>query len=53
LTLLDVSRFNLSDDDATHIGVLLGNRHHERSIVLAIHEREVVKVVEERFAPRK
>jgi hypothetical protein len=47
LTLLNHTRLNLTDNDATHVRVLLRDRHHQRGVVLAVLNGEVVEELEE------
>ena len=48
ISFLNSSTLDLSNDDSSHIGVLLRDRHHERSVVLSIHQRHVVQEIEQR-----
>lgn len=50
LVLADLARLNLADNDASHVAVLFRDGHHERRVVLAVHQRHLVEEREERGA---
>ena len=52
VALAQVARLDLADDDRAHVLVLLGDRHHQRRVDLAVDHRHLVEVAKERWATR-